>query len=87
MNIENIILLKQQIAIATQKDIKLDPTFFSGRHNTEMKLAQQAKFSQNEYLRDLLLATHDAKLVHFVRGAEPIVFSELMEIRNEMQNK
>jgi len=70
-----------------QKDIKLDPTFFSGRHNTEMKLAQQAKFSQNEYLRDLLLATHDAKLVHFVRGAKPIVFSELMEIRNEMQNK
>ena len=70
-----------------EKDITLDPTFFSGRHKKEMKAAQQAKFSQHDYLRDLLVATHDAKLVHFVRGSEPIVFTELMEIRNDLQNK
>ena len=49
-------------------DIKIDPNFFSGRHKEEMKRAQEAKFTQNEDLSVLLLATHDAKLQHFVRA-------------------
>ena len=67
------------------KEIKIDPTFFSGRHKEEMKRAQEAKFTQNEDLKLMLLATHDAKLQHFVRGAPPIVFTELMEIRKNLE--
>ena len=68
-------------------DIKIDPNFFSGRHKEEMKRAQHAKFTQNEDLSVLLLATHDAKLQHFVRASPPVVFTELMEIREELQRK
>ena len=68
-------------------DIKIDPNFFSGRHKEEMKRAQHAKFTQNEDLTVLLLATHDAKLQHFVRASPPVVFTELMEIREELQRK
>ena len=69
------------------KDVKIDPNFFSGRHKQEMKVAQGAKFSQNPELTRLLLATKDAKLTHFVRGAEPVVFTELMEVRRELAQK
>ena len=68
-------------------DVKIDPNFFSGRHKQEMKRAQHAKFTQNEDLTVLLLATHDAKLQHFVRASPPVVFTELMEIRSEIERK
>lgn len=42
------------------------------------------KFTQNDNLRKTLLATKNAKLVHFSRGSEPIVFNNLMEIRKEL---
>ena len=67
------------------KEIKIDPDFFSGRHKEEMKRAQEAKFTQSEDLKTLLLSTHDAKLQHFVRGSAPVVFTELMEIRRDLQ--
>lgn len=66
------------------REIKIDPDFFSGRHKEEMKRAQEAKFKQNEDLKLMLLATHDAKLQHFVRGSPPVIFTELMEIRKEL---
>ena len=69
------------------KEVKIDPNFFSGRNKQEMKAAQEAKFSQNPELNQLLLATNDAKLTHFVRGSEPIVFMELMEVRRELKRK
>jgi hypothetical protein len=64
----------------------LNPKFFTdNNHNRVMKRAFRAKFSQNDGLRDLLLATKDAKLVHFQRGSEPIVFTHLMEVRRELR--
>jgi hypothetical protein len=62
-----------------------DSDFFGSRHKKEMYAAQYAKFTQNEDLKKLLLATNDAKLTHFVRGKEPIVFDELMLIRDKIK--
>ena len=65
------------------KSIKLDPAFFeSGVSKVEMKKAQLAKYTQNTDLREMLLNTRDAKLVHYVRGSDPIVFHDTMEIRD-----
>ena len=44
--------------------------------------AMKAKFSQNEDLKDMLLATKNAKLVHYSRGSPPVVFYNLMKVRN-----
>jgi hypothetical protein len=64
----------------------MNPHFFNGTHVKEMKAAQFAKFSQNESLKELLLATNDAKLIHFVRASPPIVFTELMEVRKSFRS-
>jgi predicted NAD-dependent protein-ADP-ribosyltransferase YbiA (DUF1768 family) len=62
-----------------------DSDFFGKRQSREMYNAQFAKFTQNEDLKKLLLATNDAKLTHFIKGSEPIVFDELMLIRDKIK--
>jgi len=66
-------------------EVSADSDFFGKRQSKEMYAAQYAKFTQNEDLKKLLLATGSAKLSHFVRGAEPIVFDELMLIRDKIR--
>jgi predicted NAD-dependent protein-ADP-ribosyltransferase YbiA (DUF1768 family) len=65
--------------------ITVDPDFFGKRHKKEMYAAQYAKFTQNEDLKKLLLATNDAKLTHHSRGSPPVVFDELMLIRDKIK--
>lgn len=65
-------------------NVELDPGFFETRSSIEMFDAQNAKFTQNEDLRDLLINTHNAKLVHFRRGQDPEVFTNLMKIRKTL---
>ena len=69
-----------------EAEIVIDANFFKGRHKSEMKAAQMAKFSQNAELQKMLLATKMAKLQHFVRASPPVVFIDLMEIRRELFN-
>ena len=57
------------------------------RHKEEMAKAQMAKFSQIQSLKKLLLATKNAKLTHYSRGQPPIVFNELMVIRNKLKKE
>jgi predicted NAD-dependent protein-ADP-ribosyltransferase YbiA (DUF1768 family) len=66
------------------KQVEVDPDFFLKRNEREMELAQQAKFTQNDDLRELLLQTKNAKLVHNVRGKEPEVYDTLMIIRDKI---
>jgi hypothetical protein len=66
-------------------EVKVDSDFFGARHKKEMYAAQYAKFSQNEDLKNLILATNEAKLTHFMRGKEPAVFDELMLVRDKIK--
>ena len=66
--------------------ITIDPDFFNhGRSEREMENAMFAKFSQNKGLKDLLLATRNAKLVHYQRGARPEVYQNLMRVRHKLR--
>ena len=72
------------------KEIKFDKDFFMPisdntkikRSEKELEDALRAKFTQNPELNALLKATKKAKLQGFIRGGPPIVFNELMRVRN-----
>lgn len=66
-------------------EVQIDPDFFGDRSEKEMYNAQFAKFTQNEELKKLLLATKKAKLNHFSRGKPPIPFENLMLIRDKLR--
>ena len=66
-------------------EVEIDPDFFSKRHKQEMYAAQYAKFTQNEELKQLLLAKNNAKLSHHSRGSPPILFEDLMLIRDKIK--
>jgi len=52
-----------------------------------MENAMFAKFSQNQNLKDMLLATRNAKLVHYQRGARPEVYQHLMRVRHKLRTR
>jgi predicted NAD-dependent protein-ADP-ribosyltransferase YbiA (DUF1768 family) len=69
------------------KEVEMDPDFFRNIHKTEMAKAQSAKFTQIDSLKELLINTNNAKLTHHSRGIPPIIFEELMIIRENLKNQ
>ena len=67
-------------------DVQIDPDFFGTRDNEAKSKARKAKFTQSEDLKNLLLATKTAKLVHQQKGKKPIVFDDLMILRGKLMN-
>lgn len=64
--------------------VAIDPDFYGERSEQERETALQAKFGQNADMRQLLLATKNAKLVHFLRGAEGETDHLLMKVRHDL---
>jgi len=72
------------------KNIKIDPDFEEPgmvmRNVEERNKALESKFTQNQDLQKLLLETQKAKLIHFIRGSQPIIDTDLMKIRSKLHN-
>jgi predicted NAD-dependent protein-ADP-ribosyltransferase YbiA (DUF1768 family) len=66
------------------KEVVIDADFFPKRSIKEMNIAQDAKFSQNEDLKNLLIATKRSKLLHHSRGTAPTIFDHLMVLRDKL---
>jgi predicted NAD-dependent protein-ADP-ribosyltransferase YbiA (DUF1768 family) len=67
-----------------EKHVVIDPAFYSHLKNKVLHDAQYAKFSQNPELKELLLATKNAKLLYHKKGRPPEVYYELMIVRKEL---
>ena len=75
---------KEQV-ILRPKSIIIDPDFYGQKRNLiERELGVRTKFAQNEDMKQLLLATKNAKLIHFVRGDGYETDKILMDIRKEL---
>lgn len=68
-------------------NIKMDDDFMSNGNNEDvMYNGQLAKYKQNPELKQMLLLTKQAKLVHFSRGGS-IVFYDTMKIRKLLEKE
>ncbi len=71
-----------------QAKVNIDPDFYeigkNNRSEQERYAALTAKFTQNQDMKQLLMETQRAKLVHFIRGREPEMDVMLMKLRKEL---
>jgi hypothetical protein len=70
---------------ARPSDIKIDPDFYGNRKNEEREKALYAKFSQNEDLKTILLATKTAVLKKHVPKSNAEPDNLLMKVRKQIQ--
>jgi predicted NAD-dependent protein-ADP-ribosyltransferase YbiA (DUF1768 family) len=70
--------------ILRPSDISIDPDFMKLRSKKTLYAGLEAKFTQNPEMKQLLLATKDAKLEHYIRGESPESYDSLMLIRSKM---
>ncbi len=74
---------KYKKEIIIPKKIKPDENWLE-KESENIKAAQEAKFSQNTYLKDMLLKTRNAKLIKHIHSQEPVVANELMQVRKNL---
>lgn len=73
--------------ILRPKHVKPDTDYALGRYTEERKIALRAKFMQNEDMKQILLATKRAQLLHFTRREPPKIDTALMRVRQELYQK
>ncbi len=88
---------KSKIVFRRPKNVVMDEDFFDDRNNEKvMEKGQQAKYENedNEMERNVLLATKDAKLLHYVVSRAkkedrppPVIFYDTMRIRHRIKKK
>lgn len=66
------------------KNVVIQSDFYENVADKARAAAQQAKFSQNPDLKDILLATKNAKLIHHVRSSSPETADTLMLLRDKI---
>jgi predicted NAD-dependent protein-ADP-ribosyltransferase YbiA (DUF1768 family) len=74
------------------KNIIIDPDFFTlqqgqkySRGEMALEAAMRAKFTQQQALKELLIATKKAKLLHVRSGKPAELFNELMRVRRDLR--
>ena len=65
--------------------VTIDPDFYGGRNLEERSRAIEAKFQQNEDIKQVLFMTGNAKLVDFIRRSKHELNEPLMSIRKKLQ--
>ena len=78
---------KYQDKLIRPSEVQIDPDFFGKGSEKEKYHAQFAKFSQNEDLKKILLATKTAKLAEFVKGSPSIAADNIMLIREKLKRE
>ena len=68
-------------------NIKIDADFYGGRNDVERERAVYAKFSQNVDLRNILLATKNAKLTKYIVKSPPQTDYILMKVREKLREE
>lgn len=66
------------------KTVEIDPEFYAKRAEKAKNDAQDAKFLQNEDLKQLLLETKKSKLMHHIRGKDAETQDHLMVLRDKI---
>lgn len=74
----------KDVVLLRPENVEIDPDFYKSRYNKELYDAQYAKFTQNKELTDLLMATKNAKLMHYVNNKPLEEYKNLMEIREKL---
>ena len=76
---------KLKTELLRSKDIKIDPDFYGGNDEKVLENGLYAKFTQDDGLKDLLIKTRNAKLLHYKKGSEPELSNALMLVRNRLK--
>jgi predicted NAD-dependent protein-ADP-ribosyltransferase YbiA (DUF1768 family) len=66
-------------------EVSIDPTFYGKRKEKELFDAICAKFTQVEELKQVLMATKNAKLMHYLKGKEPELAEPLIMVRDKIR--
>lgn len=74
----------KEMVLLRPENVEIDPDFYNSRYNKELYDALYAKFTQNKELNDLLMATKNAKLMHYVNNKPLEEYKQLMEIREKL---
>jgi predicted NAD-dependent protein-ADP-ribosyltransferase YbiA (DUF1768 family) len=77
---------KKKGVLLRPKNATVDSNFYGERSKAVREEALKSKFQQNEDLKQMLLATNDAKLIHFIRGEKAAPDELLMKIRKEFRS-